>query len=74
MEKTFETAKDRLVEHLLRVDLEKLSMMDLSAYAGMLVQLSPLCNEEPDYHQRMADLLKAGCLGMKSPSVPLKEV
>lgn len=74
MKKTFEMAKDRLMEHLVRVDLEKLSMIDLSAYASMLVQLHPLCNEEPDYHQRMADLLKAGCFGMKSPSVPLKEV
>lgn len=74
MKKTFEMAKDRLMEHLVRVDLEKLSMIDLSAYASMLVQLRPLCDEEPDYYQRMADLLKAGCCGMKSPSVPLKEV
>lgn len=74
MKKTFEMAKDRLMEHLLRIDLEKLSMIDLSAYASMLVQLRPLCNEEPNYYQRIADLLKEGCFGMKSPSVPLKEV
>lgn len=74
MKKTFEMAKDRLMEHLVRVDLEKLSMMELSTYAGMIAQLGSLYNDDPDYDQKLTNLLKAGFCGLKAPSVPLKEV
>ena len=76
MNKNFEEVKDRLAEHLLRIDLDKLSMTDLSSYVGIVCQLDPLYGKKPDdYYEKIGEWLKLNmCLGQPAPAVPLKEV
>ena len=75
MSKDFEEVKNRLAEHLMRIDLDKLSMMDLSSYVGMVCQLNPLYDKKPDYYEKMSEWLKLNmCIGQKAPAIPLKEV
>lgn len=73
MEKTFEKVKSNLAEHLLRVDLEKLSVMELTGYAGMVIQLNPLYEKKEDYTAKIAEAFSLSN-GFRSPSAPLKEV
>lgn len=75
MNKDFEEVKERLTEHLLRIDLDKLPITDLSSYVWMVCKLNPLYDKKPDYYEKMGELLKLNmCSGQKSPAVPLKEV
>lgn len=75
MNKDFEEVKDRLAEHLLRIDLDKLPMMDLLSYVGIVCQLNPLYDKKPDYYEKMSEWMKLNmCIGQKAQAAPLKEV
>lgn len=52
MEKMFEKVKSNLAEHLLKIDLGKLSMMELTSYATMVVQLNPLYEKKKTMRRR----------------------
>lgn len=74
MNKNFEKAKDELAQHLLRIDLDKLSISDLSAYSAMICQLNMIYAEKQDYFSRAYELMNSGiCAGQKAKSAPLKE-
>lgn len=76
MKSTFEKVKSNLAEHLLKIDLEKLSMMELTSYASMVAQLNPLYEEKEDYVSKMVEILSrsSGFCAAPIPSAPLKEV
>ena len=75
MNKDFEDVKRQLAKHLLRVDLDKLSMQDLSTYAEMVSKLNAIFEEKPDYLSKAYALMNSGIYGgYKAPSVTLKEV
>lgn len=76
MKNAFEKVKSNLAEHLLRIDLEKLSMMELSSYASMVAQLDLLYQEKENVAAKMAEIFvkSSGCFAPPVPSAPLKEV
>lgn len=76
MEKAFEKVKHNLAEHLLKIDFEKMSMMDLSEYVTMVVMLDPVYQEKEDMAAKLAEIF-AGSSGIcvpPVPSAPMKEV
>lgn len=74
MNKDFEIVKDQLAKHLLRIDLDKLSMRELSDYSEIVAKLNPLYEEKTDYFATMSKLMNAGICGQKPAPVPTKEV
>lgn len=76
MEKAFEKVKRNLAEHLLKIDLEKLSMMDLNGYVNMVVMLDPVYQEKEDMAAKLAEIFarSSGICVPPVPSAPIKEV
>ena len=74
MNNDFEIVKDQLAKHLLRIDLDKLSMQELSVYSEIVTKLNPLYAEKPDYFATMSKLMNAGICGQKPAPAPTKEV
>lgn len=46
--------KERLIEHLMTIDLNKMSMMDLSTYTNMVCQMITM--DKPDYTDRIMSM------------------
>lgn len=46
--------KERLIEHLMTIDLNKMSMMDLSTYTNMVCQMINM--DKPDYTDRIMSM------------------
>lgn len=68
---TVVTVKQRLIDYLAQMDLNKLTMIDLREYTGIIYQLTTM--DKPDYMEAMA---KAVGLAVQKPSAPtlLEEV
>ena len=54
MNNDFEIVKDQVAKHLLRIDLDKLSMQELSVYSEIVTKLNPLYEDKPDYFATMS--------------------
>ena len=61
--------KDKLIEHLMKLDLTKISMADLSTYTGIVCQITAL--DKPDYMQGLMEMTKT--MMAKNEPVPVME-
>ena len=71
--KNYEKVKNALMEHLLHIDLGKLPMHELTAYAAMVHQLSSLYEEKPDSFKQAAEMMSNYGIGTVSHPAPVKE-
>lgn len=58
--------KQRLIDHLAQMDLNKMSMMDLREYTGIVYKVISM--EKPDYLETMA---KAAGMSLSKPPMPV---
>lgn len=57
MKDTYYAAAKKLIDHLLSVDLSKLTPHELDGYANRLLQLKELYDPKPDYMERMTEIM-----------------
>lgn len=63
--------KEKVINHLDKIKLEELSMLDISHYVGIVKQISDM--EQPSYTEMLANMSK-NCFGSNYKPVPVEEV
>lgn len=57
MKDTYYAAAKKLIDHLLSVDLSKLTPQELDGYANTFLRLKELYDPKPDYMERMTEIM-----------------
>ena len=62
---TLKDVKEKLIDHLMEIDLAGMSTCDLTGYTGIICQLSDL--DRPDYMESLTKMMAEGYSFGKKP-------